>query len=94
MPPAGAIASMRRAKVMVLHITIHPNNDIVLFLANADHKPPALPSTAQRPDGQCGHLRHPYVIYGYAEKSSFPRRRESRILVLLGFAVGKHDFSE
>jgi hypothetical protein len=27
-------------------------------------------------------------------KSSFPRRRESRVLILLGFAFGKHDFSE
>ena len=27
-------------------------------------------------------------------KSSFPRRRESRLLILLGFAFGKHGFSE
>jgi hypothetical protein len=28
------------------------------------------------------------------KKSSFPRRRESRVLILLGFDFGKHDFSE
>jgi len=28
------------------------------------------------------------------KKLSFPRRRESSVLILLGFAFGKHDFSE
>ena len=28
------------------------------------------------------------------KKSSFPRRRESRGFILLGFVFGKHDFSE
>jgi len=28
------------------------------------------------------------------KKSSFPRRRESSFLILLGFIFGKHDFSE
>jgi hypothetical protein len=35
-----------------------------------------------------------YFAEEMLKKSSFPQRRESRVLILLGFAFGKHDFSE
>jgi hypothetical protein len=41
---------------------------------------------------EAGHWQH--ITKETLKKSSFPRRREFRVLILLGFAFGKHDFSE
>jgi hypothetical protein len=39
-------------------------------------------------------MTHPAWLRDTLKKSSFPRRRESRGLILLGFAFGKNDFAE
>jgi hypothetical protein len=54
---------------------------------------------AQQPGGQ---RAHPVFVWGQwsarlsdtLKKASFPRRRESRVLILLVFTFGKHGFSE
>ena len=53
-----------------------------------------LPAKTGQAIGTVPFLFLPTRVRDTLKKSSFPRRRESRILILLGFAFGKHGFSE